>query len=64
MYRNLSIPRAPKWRFWMARMFGTRVEGRDDATTCVAYHWRGCVYVMSVKEVRGKAYKIGSGVLL
>lgn len=64
MLRNLSIPRAPKWRFWMAKMFGKRIEGRDEACVCVAYEWRGCVYVVDVKEIRGKAYKIRHGVIL
>lgn len=40
----------PAWKFWLARIFGTRLEGRSGDHVCVAYQWRGAVYVMSVEE--------------
>jgi hypothetical protein len=41
----------PWWKFWLARLFGRRMEAHADAHVyCVAYKWRGEVYVWSIEE--------------
>ncbi len=37
---------APRWKLWAARLFGRRVEGRDGDHVCIAYQWRGKVYIV------------------
>ncbi len=39
---------APRWKFWMARMFGVKWIGRDDYCEAIIYAWRGKNYVWSV----------------
>lgn len=35
---------APRWRIWMARLFGRRFTGEDMGHTLVGYEWRGKLY--------------------
>ncbi len=39
---------APRWKFWMARLFGDKRIGRDDFCVTVIYVWRGKNYVWSI----------------
>lgn len=48
-------PVTPRWKFWLARLFGTRVTGMDQARSGVLtivrmYRWRGALYVWSIQE--------------
>lgn len=48
MIDNFGFPihtDTPWWKFWLARMFGRRIEGRSGDHVCIAYQWRGGVYV-------------------
>lgn len=36
---------APRWKFWLARLFGERTEGQDDNIKVVAYRWRDRIYL-------------------
>ncbi len=44
-------PTAPKWRFWLARVFGKQVKAQDGICTLYAYRWLGHIYVVGV-EIR------------
>ena len=35
-----------KLRFLQARLFGERMTGYDSGVTCIAYKWRGNIYVV------------------
>lgn len=32
----------PKWKCWLARIFGKRLE---TTSNCTAYKWRGVIYI-------------------
>jgi hypothetical protein len=34
-------------RFWLARLFGRKLVGRDGDHYVIAYHWRGCTMTSS-----------------
>ncbi len=36
---------APWWKVRLAKLLGTRVEGRDSGCHVVAYKWRGILYL-------------------
>jgi hypothetical protein len=35
----------PRYKFWLARLFGKRVVSSADGWVLIAYHWRGDIYV-------------------
>jgi hypothetical protein len=41
-------------KFWLARVFGTRVEGIDwhngTNTRVIGYRWRGNLYIVKITE--------------
>lgn len=34
------------WMFWLARIFGRKIIGRDDCHEFVAYEWRGKLWLI------------------
>jgi hypothetical protein len=39
----------PKYKFWLARLFGKQVKARDGICTLYAYRWFGHVYVVGME---------------
>lgn len=39
---------APKWKFMLAKLLGTRIEMSNGECTLIAYQWRGSTYVTEV----------------
>lgn len=37
----------PRWKAWLARLFGQRIEEHDEEFTMVSYKWRGTLWVWS-----------------
>lgn len=46
----LRTSKASRWRVWIARLFGTRVESRDGTSLIVGYQWRGRLYLTDYKH--------------
>lgn len=42
-------PTAPKWRFWLARLFGKQVKAVDGICTLYGYRLLGRIYVVRVE---------------
>lgn len=40
-----------KFKGWLAKMFGKKHVGIDGHHVCVAYHWRGKVFVVDEFEM-------------
>jgi len=49
----MEIPKISKWRFLLAWLLGKKIIGVDiddgTVTECVAYVWRGNIYVESIE---------------
>ncbi len=41
---------APRWKLWLAKMFGTRHQNTDGGVTVVCYDWRGITYITDIIE--------------
>lgn len=39
----------PKYKFWLARLFGKQVKAKDGICTLYAYRWRGHAYVFGME---------------
>lgn len=46
-FRTLT---APRWKVWLARVFGTRSESRDGNMLVVCHTWRGVQYLTDYRE--------------
>jgi hypothetical protein len=47
MFTNwLRGAQAPRWHFWLARVFGRCVSTYNDGTDHKLYKWRGRIYVI------------------
>lgn len=42
--------RASRWRLFLARLFGERVEGHDAECTVIGYRYRGVLYMTECKR--------------
>lgn len=42
----------PRWKAWLARLFGKRIETHDEEFVMVSYQWRGTLWVWSWEPKR------------
>lgn len=45
----VKVPLAPRWRLYLARIFGEKKVGYDSGYKTTAYLWRGVLFVWRVK---------------
>lgn len=53
----LTSIRAGWWEMILPRLFGKRIETRDDLADVVAYQWRGRFYFVDVRLSRRSSGK-------
>lgn len=54
---NVPIRTSSRWERLLARLLGSKLEGRDGGTVAHCRVWRGRIYVLSID----KAIRIGAG---
>jgi len=43
---NAYTVKAPRWKFWAARLFGKKYINYADGFRITTYTWRGVIYVV------------------
>lgn len=41
----MEVKKAPRWKWWMARLFGERYQNTNLDGTVTGYWWRGTFYL-------------------
>lgn len=51
---DVPFDQPPRWKVWLARIFGEKRVGRDGDTTVTGFLWRGALYIVDYRhEMKG-----------